>query len=165
MSDLRTEIIESEKARSDLLKWKLIGVATLGAAGLGLNNPQQGVRTYFLPPLIPLLCFYADQLCRHLTLRILVIAAFLRSHATDDQKIYEDFVLKIGRTRVAPCARGPLRHFFKFEDIALDWSTIFLSALVLVVGIAPALLPVSSPPQSNSTFEVFAVASGVVSIA
>jgi hypothetical protein len=76
MSDLRTEIIESEKARSDLLKWKLIGVATLGAAGLGLNNPQQGVRTYFLLPLIPLLCFYADQLCRHLTLRILVIAAF-----------------------------------------------------------------------------------------
>lgn len=31
----KTEIIEAEKSRTDLLKWKLLIVAALGAVGLG----------------------------------------------------------------------------------------------------------------------------------
>jgi len=34
METLRSEIIESQKARNDLMKWKLLLVSGLGAAGL-----------------------------------------------------------------------------------------------------------------------------------
>lgn len=40
---LRDEIIESQKARTDLMKWKLILVAAIGAAGFGIgSNVPQG---------------------------------------------------------------------------------------------------------------------------
>jgi TctA family transporter len=158
MSTLRQEIIESEKARSDLLKWKLIGLAALGSAGLGLNQGTNGLRAYFLLPLIPLLCFYVDLLCRHLTLRILVIAAFLRRYATDDQKAYEDFVKAE--------ARSATSNFFAFEDTALEWSTIVLSALLVGVGVVPQLLMqfTGTSELPVAEFRVFAIASGAGAI-
>jgi|GEM_PF-2731806 len=36
ISDLRAEILQSQKARIDLLRFKLIAVATLGGFGFGL---------------------------------------------------------------------------------------------------------------------------------
>jgi hypothetical protein len=38
---LRDEIIESQKAKTDLLKWKLILVAGIGAAVLGFGSSSQ----------------------------------------------------------------------------------------------------------------------------
>lgn len=47
---LRDEIIESQKARTDLMKWKLILVAAIGAAGFGIgSHVPQGSH----PPLAP----------------------------------------------------------------------------------------------------------------
>ena len=158
MSNLRQEIIQSESARSDLPKWKVIGIGALGAAGLGLNQGTNGLRTYFLLPLIPLLCFYVDLLCRHLSLRILVIAAFLRNKATDDQKLYEEFVKEKGRASTS--------NFFVFEDTALEWSTIALSVLLIILGLSPQLLVkvtgTDTPPLDE--FRAFALASGIGAI-
>ncbi len=39
---LRDEIIESQKARADLFKWKIILVAAIGAAVLGVGDPLAG---------------------------------------------------------------------------------------------------------------------------
>ena len=48
MSNLRAEIIESQKVRSELLKWKLLIVSALGAAGLGFT-PTHGKRDSSVP--------------------------------------------------------------------------------------------------------------------
>jgi hypothetical protein len=139
MSNLRQEIIESEKARSDLLKWKLIGVSALAAAGLGFTQESHRSGAYMVLPLIPLVCFYVDLLCRHESLRILVIAAFLRSqsNSTDgearQEAAYEQFVKKKARTEK--------ESVFVFQDYALEWSTGLLSLLFMVTGILGYTIP------------------------
>ena len=80
--DLRDEIIESQKARADLFKWKIILVAAIGAAALGLGatglgGERAGTHQYLLC-LVPLVCVYTDVLCAHINLRIRVIGHFLR---------------------------------------------------------------------------------------
>jgi hypothetical protein len=62
-------------------------------------------------------------MCRHLTLRIMVIGIFLRHHGQDDEKPYERFVSGI---------RG--KSAFALEDWALEYSTFALSSLVIVAG-------------------------------
>ncbi len=78
--NLRDEIIESQKARADLFKWKIILVAAIGAAGLGVGAPKAEVasKVEYVLCLIPLVCVYTDVLCAHLNLRIRVIGEFLR---------------------------------------------------------------------------------------
>jgi hypothetical protein len=147
---LRTEIIESEKARIDLLKYKLISIAALGAIGIGVGGYE--VKTQILDPelvlaIIPLACVYIDLLCWHNTLRILVIACFLKGH--DDP--YEKFIEKIGDNlyelgeKEAHKHRNPYHkkagYFFQLEDWALHWSTIFLSMLLFLWGILHFIIP------------------------
>lgn len=38
MQILRQELIESLKTRSELIKYKLLVIAVIGSAGIGLNN-------------------------------------------------------------------------------------------------------------------------------
>jgi hypothetical protein len=70
----KNEIIEAERSRTDLLKWKLILVAALGAIGLGINSPgstlQPTLSLHLVLCLIPLVCVYVDLLCSHLGMRI-----------------------------------------------------------------------------------------------
>ena len=120
MEQLRSEILEAHKARSDLLKWKLALVAALGTIGLGLT---QEIGHPIVLVGIPLVCAYVDLLTRHLTLRIHVIGSFLRGRTGPDPALalhaeYETFV---ERNRSA----------FDFEDWAL-----YLSSIVLSLGVA-----------------------------
>lgn len=133
MSGLRDEIIESEKIRSDLLKWKLIGVAGLGAAGLGLNEASQHIDSYLILPLIPPVCFYIDLLCRHTSLRILVIASFARSTADAEDHSYECFVKNL-RSKAGAGSGDSKGMIFALEDWALEWSTIALSVMIAGLG-------------------------------
>ncbi len=56
---LRDEIIESEKARADLMKWKFIAVAAIGAAALGVCvTGSTGDKPEYLMCLVPLVCVY-----------------------------------------------------------------------------------------------------------
>jgi len=153
MSNLRQEIIDAEKTRADFLKWKLVAVAALGAVGLGLSQTLSAVPAYMVLPLIPLICSYADLLCRHLTLRILVIAAYLRLH-TNSEQIYEQFAMQEARSKTM--------NFFAFEDTALEWSTILLSLLIVIVGVFPGLLITGQP--SKAVFRWFAILSGAFAI-
>ena len=89
----KNEIIESEKSRIDLLKWKFIAIGALGSIALGIKplssqalpksgSSQPGVFLTFsfastlIFCLIPLLCVYIDLLCKHLNIRILVVGNF-----------------------------------------------------------------------------------------
>jgi len=86
--ELRDEIVEAQKARVDLLKWKIIMVATLGALALGLtektaptsSDPTNGspLGHEYLLCLIPLICLYVDILCSHQNLRIMVIGRYFQ---------------------------------------------------------------------------------------
>jgi hypothetical protein len=150
IGSLRSEIIESEKARIDLLKYKLIAVAALGAIGIGVGGYQADPKT--LDPelvlgIIPLACIYIDLLCWHNTLRILVIACFLKRNKNP----YENFVdllgenlFIIGEQIVHKCGNPYHKkagYFFQLEDWALHWSTIFLSILLVLWGALHLTIP------------------------
>ena len=125
MPALRDEIIEAEKARSDLLKWKLIIVSGLGGAGLGFTGKNSVPGVLYVLLLIPAVCLYVDLMCRHLTLRMMVVGTFLRLKGRDEEGEYERFVAE---------TRGKKRkrlNVFALEDWALEWSTIVLSLLVM----------------------------------
>ena len=94
--ELRGEILEAEKSRYDLLKWKLVLVSGLGAAGLGIGAAKASgdfPNLDYLLCLIPLVCIYVDVLCLHMNLRIMVIGGFLRCSSPTDStaKNYEEF--------------------------------------------------------------------------
>jgi hypothetical protein len=139
---LRTEIIEAEKARTDFQKWKLILVASLGAVAIGIGAQAQGIQTQVYLPLlcvIPGVCSYVDLLCAHTTLRILVIAAYLRSR----EDPYETFMKEKIRGKV---------HAFVLEDLVMYGSSLVLCLFVIIYGAMAAsrrILPVWPYPISG----------------
>jgi hypothetical protein len=158
---LREEIVESEKARAELLKWKLIAVSALGAAGLGLTESQNATGAHLVLPLIPPVCVYIDLLCRHMSLRILVIAAFMRSSRSGEGGDYERFIKKI--------APEEGRKVFSLEDFALEWSTLLLSFIFGLVGAMSLWLPevkgqLDGQGMDMSMFSIFSIVSGLAGI-
>lgn len=120
---LRDEIIESQKAQIDLLKWKIFLVAAIGAVALGAapNTPKNAG---LLLALIPLVCIYVDSLCLHCELRILAIARHQRTRketSKSPEQLYEEY-----------CQRN--RSGFALVTVALLGSSVALCLLVLVVG-------------------------------
>ena len=115
---LRDEIVESQKARTDLIKWKLVLVAAIGAAGLGATPGQPNP---VLLALVPFVCLYVDAVCFHNDLRIFAIAQFLRTSTDRDTARYEQY-----------CHLQ--RPYYTFEAIALQWATQLLSFVILLMG-------------------------------
>ena len=72
---LTCEIIESQKIRSDFMKWKLVVVSSLGAVGIGLK--ENCTLAPLLLLIVPFVCIYVDALCYHVSLRITSIGHFL----------------------------------------------------------------------------------------
>ena len=129
MDKLRDEIIEAQKSRSELLKWKLVIVSVLGAAGLGLSDKHEAI--LIVLALIPLASLYVDVVCYHLALRSIVIGSFLRSFVPKDSgnmpatlEIYHNY------EKFAFATRGKNIVAFDLEDWALWQSTLFLSIFV-----------------------------------
>lgn len=134
---LRDEIVASQEARTDLLKYKLLAVAALGAIGLGYSDQPAGHPSFepvYVLCVIPFVCAFVDLICWHNTLRILVIGRYLAS--TGDQ--YEGFLDILGKridgSRCAGARRPGARYFFELEDWALQWSSLVLSLLLLLFG-------------------------------
>jgi len=120
---LRAEIVASEKTRADFLKLKLIVVAAIASAALGLGNSSprsssddQNINLKCLLCLIPFACAFCDLLCAHITLRIRVIGVYLRKKRKDG---YEEF---------AQVCRD--KWIFSLENLATWISSLLLSALV-----------------------------------
>lgn len=82
-STLRTEIVESQKSVSDLLKWKIILIAAVGSTAFGLLKEKRDV-TLELLALIPLICAYVDALVYHDGLRMMIISKFLQDMGSID---------------------------------------------------------------------------------
>ena len=133
IAPLRGEILESEKARMDFLKYKLLAIAALGSIGLGLGS-ETGGSTFehiYILGIIPLVCLYVDLLCHHNTLRILVIGQYFANKGCP----YEKFISQANKTlrKIKPCSKAG--YFFELEDWALEISTLLLSCFILIFGI------------------------------
>jgi hypothetical protein len=141
MNKLRDEIIEAQKARFELLKWKLVIVSIVGAAALGIHRETHAVLAILA--LIPLASLYVDIVCYHLALRTIVIGSFLKSFAPDTCGIVQTDDVKIYRSyeKFAFYARGTKIVAFDLEDWALWQSTLVLSAFVFVAGIYNCFSP------------------------
>lgn len=81
MDILRQELIETQKVRSELIKWKLLLVSALGATGLGFAKSGVKINSEVLLCGIPLVCAYVDIQYANLSLRIMGIATFFREIA------------------------------------------------------------------------------------
>ena len=151
MEKLRDEIIEAQKIRADLIKWKLVLVAALGASGLGLGASQEG-SMYMLLGLIPFVCSYVDLETRHLELRVHVIAAFMRHYSKyipqqnaslSDYEVY--------------CKSLHDRKIFTLASNAPILSTSLISCLVIISTFVL--------PSSPSLFEtVILIMSGLIGL-
>lgn len=115
---LRAEIVESQKFIVDLEKWKLILVAALGAAGLGVIPGSQS-RVPVLLGLIPIVCVYVDVLVYHNGLRMRLISRFLQGGSHED---------RFSREYEAFCEKN--RRVFPLEEYVLFATTLLLSIAV-----------------------------------
>lgn len=167
MDKLREEIIESQKSRSDLVKWKLLIVSALGAIGFGTGFP--GVGNACKPILgilflIPFVSLYVDILCYHLALRMIVIGAFLKSSEIICEGQSSDFKAELTFLQkyenFAADTRGDKLVAFDLEDWALWYSTRALSVIVSIIGIADALSP--DMLGDNSKYNIYTSASLIV---
>ena len=132
METLREEVLSSQSVRSDLLKYKVLVVGAIGAAGLGLAGSKVKGHLDLVLAAVPLVCLYIDLLCRHLSLRILVIGSFIRERGAEPLAAYEEHA---EAARNLAAGWFGKRSAFALEDWAVSGSTLALSVAVLVYGI------------------------------
>lgn len=132
-STLRSEIVESQKFKIDLMKWKLLLAAGLGTAALGIEK-DRGVP--ILLGLVPLVCAYVDVICYHTDLRVLAIGRFCRRKLPAAELAREYEVYCQGQ-----------RNVFKLENFALYWATFALSVLTVLgaFGLPHLVLEAGTP--------------------
>ena len=156
---LRTEVVESQKARVDLLKWKIVLISALGAVGFGIGK-DNGEPLPVILGFIPIVCAYVDLLCVHNDLRILVIGAFLRKPGKDrkapdpEAQAYEEL-----------CHTN--RHAFLLEQLALVVATAVVSFLIALLASFPnlwAALPSNVKHPMSAWVCRFLIASAAVGL-
>ena len=156
---LREEILQAQRVRSDLLKWKLVIVGALSAAGLGLAGSRATGHADLVLCAVPLVSLYVDLLAYHLSLRILVIGGYFRLEAGG----YEEYVQSARELSLPHRHRGdtqPTGSAFDLEDWAVSWSTGLLSLAVLGYGIYVAIHPAGAASALSIPF----LASGAVGL-
>jgi hypothetical protein len=182
MEKLRDEILQCESTRADLLKWKLAIAGGIGAAGLGFAGSVDLRHADLVLCVVPLVAVYVDLLCRHLTLKMLVIGTFLtqpepasglaevfaayEAHAAQARELDVDEqssaaggvdkLLDWLETRFVGRRRGE-PGAFDLEDWALSLSTVALSLALLGYGIGYGIV-------LRSWFSVAFVASGAAGL-
>lgn len=123
------ELLQSQKARNELMKWKLIIVAAIGSTALGLIKPSAVTNLHLIILLIPLTCVYIDLLCRNLSLRSLKINKFTSNFNENESRNidieYYKFYQKLKK----------IDSGNSLESVALIWSTILLTILVTIIGV------------------------------
>jgi hypothetical protein len=167
------EIIENEKARLELFKWKIILVAGLGAAASGLIGVKP-IHPALSAALIPFVCVYVDLLAQDLTLRIAVIARYFvlvyKGGQQPSESQYVAFVGAADQIGKMPTRREALRTVYnQLRDrkwvssaygvgfLAQGLSTFVLSAGVVCWGFLFL-------PNAHAWFLVAAAGFGIIAL-
>ena len=164
MDKLRDEVIQAQKIRADLIKWKLVLVAALGASGLGLgrSNTENGLSReswYILLALIPLVCTYVDIAARHLNIRMLVIGDFMKTYAKTHPA--ESSVLCAYELH---CEGLHKKGIFELENSILTYSSAFLSILVIVAALYLLYQPAQPVLNLAQPVPILLVVSGLLGL-
>lgn len=138
---LPDEIIDAHRTRANFLQWKLVIVAALGAAGLGLSKADAVDKTGLLA-LIPLVCAYVDLLCSNLNMRIILIGNHFAEHHGD---AYERRARSYDRM-----------GWFIFENYALYGSTYVACIVLFLFGFAKLY----TFPKTEPSLQTIAVMAG-----
>jgi len=148
-SQLRSEILQAQVARTDLLKYKLFVSAAIGAVALGTGPSAGGGKVPYVVGIIPLVCLYIDAVCKHNDIRILVIGRFLGLRRSGSFAAeYERFA-------------GSLRSVFGLEAFALSFSTMVLSSGIAAAGAGRLIFQGSAADAKLVSIEL---ASGVLGV-
>ena len=140
MNILYQVIIETQKARTELLKWKLIISSTLAGVGLGLTNSTEVPNLELLLCCIPFVCFYVDLLCSHYSMRIQVIGTFfrLRGRQNADTIFFHHYERFVEVTKSLKRAKGRPLDAFIYETLAMYSASLLFSGFVLLYGLTCA---------------------------
>jgi hypothetical protein len=147
-SELRQEIIESQKTQAEFLKWKLITIAAVASVALGLEAGKTTDPLKILFCLIPLLCGYVDLISLHIMIRVMTIGIYLRM-AGDP---YETFVFRVREKSWA--------NPFIFEASALHGSSLIFNLLIIFASILIDFKKIPWPDWCANAF----LASGILGI-
>jgi hypothetical protein len=145
VSALRLEIVEAQKSRTDLMKYKLVVAAALGAVALGVGPAAGAKQVPYVVGIIPLVCLYVDAVCDHNDIRMMIIGRYLRSEGLP----------YFGYETLAQ----HLRTRFSLERVALDWSSLSISSGLLCFGLVYA-----TRPQSDWTLVWITTTSGALGL-
>jgi len=121
---------------------------------LGLAGARPSTHGDLVLCAVPLVCAYVDMLCRHLSLRIRVIGAFFEGTPANEEAAkftdYEAFVEE-ARKKKDP---------FVLESWALTWSTVVLSAAIIVYGIET----INQTAQDSEAIGIAFILSGAIGL-
>ena len=95
---LKGEINKTQEAEHDLAKWKIAVVAVLGAAALAVGK-EANLNKAWLLLFVPFVCAYIDLYSYQYSLRILVIAKFLREYPKGDDDVLRDYEIECADLR------------------------------------------------------------------
>lgn len=122
---LRYEVVEAQKARTDLMKYKLVVTAILGAVAIGVGPAAGAERVPYVVGMIPAVALYVDAVCNHNDIRMMVIGRYLRS-SDSPYRGYEEVA-------------HHMRRYFNIERVALDLSSLALGLSITILGVAGAV--------------------------
>lgn len=146
MQQLRQELLEAQKARLELMRWKLLLTSVLGATGLGLTNSRIAPNLELVLACIPFVCVYSDLLCYHQGLVIGVIGKFMRSQAelaVGDMKPLADYEVFAWSVRhLEKPGERPISAY-DLERLVLFGSSLVFSSAVIIYGLIRINNPVA----------------------
>lgn len=122
------ELFESQKARNELMKWKLIIVSVAGSFGLSFLQTDAGTNLYLVILVIPFACVYVDLLCRNLSIRTKKISKFISNLPDEDNSDADIQYHKHYHTLKKQSGAS-------FETFALLISTVLLTLGVTILGV------------------------------
>jgi hypothetical protein len=158
LDKIRDEIVETQKIQAEFTRWKLLLIAAVGAAGLGVAPVASGGHPTVLLGLLPFVCLYADALVYNSGVRVLATARWLRigreSHAPAggaDGDFKSDHSEFRALSKYEHFLRAHRKHF-NLEVIALVGASVSTSLVVMTIGFVNLLARAATPDTQSMRF-------------
>ncbi len=131
MQALRDELLETQKARTSLTRWKIVIIAATGAAAFKIGGLEFEFDNRVLLVLLPVMCVYVDGLIFHYAWRVKEIGYFVPVYSTPgpNWEYLRDYEVWLRHKKV----REPFKY--RIEEFAVAWATYVVCSLVFLAGL------------------------------